>query len=409
VRAQAERELVEIGPRVQLAVEEAGRDADFERRTRARRVLRTITESKRRARAWPRQDVVIAAEQRFAGTIVGGEIEINAAWGKVRVPIAEVESLAVPASRKVVDLLGEIDIERDAVAGGWTRDGTSIVSAKANRARLQIPIIPPEEYELRLKIVPVSGRKVKGVDRVIADSLFLGVVVGGQQTHVAIDAFSDIGGPFTGFDLTDGKRVHDVPLHKGPLLELGREAEIVIAVRRDGTMLLVDKKGVFFWREDPKRLGVSPAWTYRDSRYLGIGSHQTSYKVTAYSMTPIDDAVLPAKVETGEWVVRLRDGSLVVGKAIEKQTLSLRAATEDGELQSTPVDQIRRLDLAANGEHVEVQMADGKTWVGVAEKDASKSSLRLKTRWGELALPVSGVETASVVIEALRFDKPAEE
>jgi hypothetical protein len=401
VREQAERALVEIGPRVQLAVETASRDEDFERRLRARRVLRAIAESKRRARAWPRQDVVMAAGQRFAGKIVGGEIEIEAVWGKVRMPIADVESLSAPASRKVVDLLGEIDVERDAVAGGWTRDGTSIVSAKSNRARLQIPIIPPEEYELRLKIVPMDGRHVKAVKRVIADSLFLGVIVGGQQTHVAIDAFSDIGGPFTGFDLTDGRRVHDVALHKGPLLELGREAEIVFTVRREEAALVVDKKPVFTWKEDPKRLGVSPAWTYRDSRYLGIGSHQTSYKVTAYSMTPIDDAAAPAKVKAGDWVVRLRDGSLVVGKPTATQTLMLREATEAGELQATPIDQIKGLRLAADDSRIEVQMNDGETWTGVLDKTPANALLTFETRWGEVVLPVTKVRAAIVADSAV--------
>lgn len=391
VRDRAERELIDIGPRVKLVVKETTRDADTERRLRAQRVLRALAESKRTARAWPRHDVVIAAGQRFAGKIANGEIEVHAVWGKVSVPLADIESLAIPASRKTIDLLGEIDVERDAVSGGWSWDGGTLVAAKANRSRLQIPIAPPEEYELRLKIVPLAGRRVKGVDRDIADSLFLGIVVGAQQTHVAIDAFTDNGGPFAGFDLTDGKRVHDAPLHNESLLDLGREAEIVVEVRRAAVSLAVDKKLVFDWRDDPKRLSISPAWTYRDSRFLGIGCHQTSYKVREFRLTPIDDAPPPANAKPGEWIVRLDDGSLLVGAPREKQTLSFREASATGDIQSTPLDQIKRLRRAADGERIEVETEGDKPWQAALDKGAAAVAMQLDTRWGPVAIPVATI------------------
>lgn len=393
-RDRAERELIDIGPRVKLVVEQATRDADTERRLRARRVLRALAESKLIARPWPRQDVVMAAGQRFAGKITNGEIELLAAWGNVRVPLADIESLAIPASRRTIDLLGEIDVDRDAVSGGWSWDGGTLVAAKANRSRLQIPIAPPAEYELRLTIVPLAGRRVKGVDRDIADSLFLGIVVGTQQTHVAIDAFTDIGGPFAGFDLTDGKRVHDAPLHTGSLLDLGREAEIVVEVRRAAVSLAVDKKLVFDWRDDPKRLSISPAWTYRDSRFLGIGCHQTSYKVREFRLTPIDDAPPPANVKPGEWIVRLGDGSLLVGAPREKQTLSLREASATGDIQSTPLDQIKRFRRTADGQRVEVETEGDKPWHAMLDKDAAAATMQFDTRWGNVAIPLPTIREA---------------
>jgi hypothetical protein len=383
-REQAERELGALGPRVAELLQAAGKDEDLERRQRARKLVAALGEHKSNVRAWPRDDTVVAAGQRFAGKIVTREIAINAAWGTVAVPLAEIESFAMPASRKVVDLLAEIDVNRDAVVGEWKWDGTALVSPKANRTRLQIPYDLPADYELRMKVLPVAGRVVRGAKEETADSLFLGIVIAGRAANLAIDAFRDIGGPFTGFDLTDGKRVASTPLHKGELLRLGQEVDILVRVRRDSVVFEADKKQIFAWQGDPARLATSSQWLLRDSRYLGIGAHQTTYKIREFRLTPIDDAPLPESLRPGDWTVRLRDGSLLVTRPIEKQTLTLRDAA-GSEPQSLPVDLITALRLNPDGKAIVIESTDDtlrkKSWIGENEDDFNKAALQVQTQF----------------------------
>jgi hypothetical protein len=249
-----------------------------------------------------------------------------------------------------------------------------------------------------MKIVPLSGRVIRGAREETADSLFLGIVVAGRAVNVAVDAFRDVGGPFTGFDLIDGKRVMSAALHKGPLLNLGREADIAIQVRRDSVVCEIDKKQIFAWQGDPVRLETSSQWLLRDSRYLGIGAHQTSYKIREFRLTPIDDAPLPTDLKPGEWTVRLRDGSLVVGRPIAKQTLTLHDA-EGSEPQLFPVDALISLRMKPNGKSVEVELSDSKPWTAAVGGDNKLAALRIQSRWGEVTLPLSTIREASLFRE----------
>jgi hypothetical protein len=306
----------------------------------------------------------------------------------------------MPASRKVVDLLAQIDVNRDAVVGEWTWDGTALVSPKANRTRLQIPYDVPADYELRMKVLPVAGRVVRGAKEETADSLFLGIIIAGRAANLAIDAFRDIGGPFTGFDLTDGKRVASTPLHKGELLRLGQEVDILVRVRRDSVVFEADKKQIFAWQGDPARLATSSQWLLRDSRYLGIGAHQTTYKIREFRLTPIDDAPLPESLRPGDWTVRLRDGSLFLARPIEKQTLTLRDAA-GSEPQSLPVDLITALRLNPDGKAIVIESTDDtlskKPWIGENDDDFNKAALQVQTRWGDLGLQLSLIQEAERV------------
>jgi hypothetical protein len=406
VREQAERELGALGPRIAELLQAAGKDEDLERRQRAKKLVAALGENKSVIRAWPRHDTVVAAGQRFAGKIATREIAIKAAWGTVTVPLAEIESFGMPASRKIVDLLAEIDVGRDAVVGEWTWDGTALVSPRANRTRLQIPYDVPAEYELRLKVQPVSGRVLRGAKEETADSLFLGIFIAGRAANLAIDAFRDIGGPFTGFDLTDGKRVASTPLHKGEVLRLGHEVELVVQVRRDSVVFEADKKQIFAWQGDPARLATSSQWLLRDSRYLGIGAHQTTYKIREFRLTPIDDAPTPENLKPGDWAVRLRDGSLLVGRPIEKQTLTLREAG-GSEPQSLPVDMIASMRLSADGKNMQIESAAKTPWSAKIDETLLKATVKFHSRFGEIGVPLGTVREASVAGSAETAEEPA--
>ncbi|MEX2186278.1 MAG: hypothetical protein WD875_05775 [Pirellulales bacterium] len=404
-RESAERELRGLGSRVREVLDEAKLDADAERRQRARRVLASLPTGSGVARAWPRRDIIVAGDQRFAGKIATPHIDVAAAWGNVRVPLAVIEVLSPPASRRPVDLLKEVDLERDAIAGKWDWQGAALVSSPSNRARVQIPFAPPAEYELQLKVTPISGRKIRG--KAVADSLFIGVVVAGRPCYVAVGAFADIGGgPFSGLDTIDGKRTHLAPLHKGKLLELGEEAEMAVRVRRDGVQLSVDGEQIFAWQGEPQRLSVTPDWRLGDSRYLGIGAHQTTYKVSELRLVPIDDPMPPTNLKLGDWAVTLRDGSLIAGRVDAKQELALSEPIAGEDAKSIALGALRAIRLDANAKGLQLfPLSDSppSASLGLA---AGESSLSLETRFGRVSVPFAAIREAIATVDEQRGATP---
>jgi hypothetical protein len=334
-REHAQRELKTLGSRIRGFLEDLRTDGSPERRQRARKLLAEIGPKDDAGTPWLRRDVVVTAGQRIAGRIAPAVLDVKTQHGELHVPMGDVESLAPPPSRRAVDLLKQLDLTRDTVAGAWKWEGTTLVSPKTNRVRVQVPIVPPPEYELQLTVLPKEGR-THGKQH-MADSLFIGMVVGGRQCYVALNAFADVGGPFAGLDMLEGKRTHLKFLHKGPVLELEREARIVCTVRRQppgvSVAATVDGKPIFTWQGDPKQLSVSEQWRLADGRYLGLGSHQTVFEISRFELVPIDEPIPPRQLDPREFAVRLADGTFVAARADDAQTITLRIG--DGERKLT--------------------------------------------------------------------------
>ena len=262
VRERAQRELATFGSRVRDILESLRSDDDPERRQRARKLLGEIGPQDTAGPPWQRRDVIVTAGQRLAGRVEPAALDVRTAHGTLKIQLADIETLAPPPSRRAVNLLKELDLTRDTVVGAWKWEGATLVSPKANRVRVQVPLEPPPEYELRLTVVPSKAASIRKQQMV--DSLFIGLVVGGRQCYATLNAFADRGGPFAGLDTLDGKRTHLKALHRGRLLELDRESNIVCTVRRQppgvSVALVVDEKSIFNWHGEPKQLGVSGEW-----------------------------------------------------------------------------------------------------------------------------------------------------
>jgi hypothetical protein len=60
-------------------------------------------------------------------------------------------------SRSPVDLLRRADVRQDAVFGTWTSRDGSLLSDASSFGRLQLPYLPPAEYDLRVTFVRLEG------------------------------------------------------------------------------------------------------------------------------------------------------------------------------------------------------------------------------------------------------------
>lgn len=163
----------------------------------------------------------------------------------------EIAEEPLPAAGPAVDLLALADLQRDSVAGLWQRDEQGLVSVPTGVAILQLPYVPPNEYQIRATVELLEGQ----------DGPNFGVLVGDRRCRLAIDNYAHLGslsGP-TRVDARSLDQRQDLAL-RGRVLPLQRPVEIVCTVRKlgDDAVLRVAVEGreIIAWSGRADRLSV---------------------------------------------------------------------------------------------------------------------------------------------------------
>jgi len=177
---------------------------------------------------------------------------------------------------KNVNLLKTADQALGAVEGQWTFDGPVLVTPNAKFGRLQLWYVPPEEYDIRMVAERQAG----------ANSIVLGLVSGGRQFMVAIDAFEH--DPASGVELIDGKSFGDNETGTpGRILENGKRGTIEVAVRKGGVAVTVNGKKIIDWKGTPDQLGLHAKWKMPHKDALWIGAFGCVYRIHELTLIPV--------------------------------------------------------------------------------------------------------------------------
>jgi hypothetical protein len=181
---------------------------------------------------------------------------------------------AVPGERPAVNLLRLIDLAQDRVEGDWTLEGGVLLCAKkAPWTRVQVPYIPPDEYDLTL----VVERKESG------GSLHIGVAKGTVQFFISFE-----GGNGTGLEVLDGRMAKDNETSfKGPALAGSGPSTIICSLRKEGVTVTVDGKKIVDWKGNYSRLGTIPEFKIPNARALCIGAYGAACAFTKVALTPV--------------------------------------------------------------------------------------------------------------------------
>jgi len=163
------------------------------------------------------------------------------------------------------DLLRNVSVKRDAVKGVWKFDGHALVSPPTLLARLEIPQRLPEEYDLTLIVERKSNRK----------ELVVGFVRGGVQSAFYLDADGA-----SGID-PDGRGAF-----RGDVLTNDRPATLVMKIRREGLLITVDGKRIFFQRTERAFPETPAEWAVNDASRLFLGSRAGKYYIHKLMLTP---------------------------------------------------------------------------------------------------------------------------
>jgi tetratricopeptide (TPR) repeat protein len=179
-------------------------------------------------------------------------------------PLVELD-LAIPVGS--VDLLADVNVERDGVQGSWKFDKKALVTPYTQFGRLIVPTAPPEEYDLTLIVERKSG----------GQEFVIGFVRSGVQTAFFLDANA---GRNSGID------PNAAGAFAGKLLEVDKPATIVLKVRREGLLATVEGNRVFFERTDTPFAEAPSDWQVRDSSKLFVGAHASRCLIHKLMLTP---------------------------------------------------------------------------------------------------------------------------
>lgn len=257
-------------------------------------------------------------------------------------PLRPESSHAAPAaSGEVVDLLKLIDPERDAVAGDWRLTDEGLLSPIGGEVRLQVPVSPPEDYELRLTAARISGN----------DSLSIGLLIDGRQTAIALDRFD---GTQSGMQRIDGENTdRNCTIKPGRVFSDEQPKEVICVVHSNSVRVTCGDRVLVDWHGDAQRLSLEPHLNTPDAMCLLVNAWNTEYRISKYELRPLPP---------------------------EPPTIATDLAG--------PVDVLKRIDLPRD-----VVYGDWKKEGGTLIAPA--------TQWARMQLPIIPPEEYTLTIEAI--------
>ncbi len=178
-----------------------------------------------------------------------------------------------PADRATIDLLKSIDTTVDTLKGAWIPGPEGRVTALKGQALLQVPYLVPDEYDVKIVIIPTKGAEI-----------YVGLVVEKVQFDVAVDGWA---GTISGIGSIDGKMANgNETSRKGQVLKTDAPNTILCAVRRNNITVSVNGDRIVSWKAEPNRLSMNNFWSRPITGTIALGSW-IPYSVTKLELTPV--------------------------------------------------------------------------------------------------------------------------
>lgn len=214
-----------------------------------------------------------------------GYFQVRAARDTAPFPLAVSEITAprekAPAKlaepKDAVDLLALIDVEKDKVAGDWTRDGAALVSPKAYGSRIEIPYLAPEEYELTAIVEPLDEPN--------------GLIFGhrsGESRFLTVLSYPVDGRPASALENVRGLNINrNETTVKRSLFVKNRPSQVICTVRKDSVTVLCDGRELLRWEGRPQDLSLGEYWQTPRETALFLGAYDCRYKFSRVTLTAI--------------------------------------------------------------------------------------------------------------------------
>lgn len=185
----------------------------------------------------------------------------------------------VPASalptlpRGTLDLLALIDPAQDSVEGDWAIENQTLVGGPGSHRRLQLPVLAPEEYDLKVTLSRESGD----------DGIAFGLAEGSAQWTVFVDKIPQEG-YHSGLELLDNGMSTMV---RGQQIPPERPTTFEFKVRKSGFTVQKDGKAFLQWQGAFSRLANFPKWAVKNPRALFLGHWETRIRYSEIKLTAL--------------------------------------------------------------------------------------------------------------------------
>ncbi|HEV3006510.1 MAG TPA: NPCBM/NEW2 domain-containing protein [Pirellulales bacterium] len=239
----------------------------------AKRVPKSTPDLSPQPEPWPQGSASTSVANREPSHINEGRSIGSSAPG--------LASLPPPLLDGQVDLLGKIDVKRDAVAGDWKRDAEGLTSPAQGLARMRIPYAVPDQYVLTVEVERLSGDEAFGV----------GLAAPSAQTVAWLDGR----GPFTTglHGIVGSANGRKAP----PRLSVGKSATLAYCVRRGGMVLLhpaggdrgVSWTGLIDWKGDVASWRWPDGWGPPEKGRLELISSNSGFRIRRCLLMPVND------------------------------------------------------------------------------------------------------------------------
>jgi predicted Ser/Thr protein kinase len=262
-REALKKRSLEREQNLRAALEAARLDAERARREaeeKAREEERALSPQEREALAAQRA----AAEERARRAeeeARRADEQLRRARGDAVIRTPAGATSADDAWRDAVNLLALVELPRNVVSGTWAWREGALLSGPEPYARVEIPYVPPEEYDLR-----VVFRRRAGTDAV---ALIL-ATRGGAEFAWSLGA-----GGNTSVALRPPPTGEGPPAVGPPVLENDRPYTAVLQVRRQRVRALLEGRLVDERQGSFEDLASDPGWKLPGGAVLGLGSHES--------------------------------------------------------------------------------------------------------------------------------------
>jgi hypothetical protein len=162
---------------------------------------------------------------------------------------------------KGVNLFALLDSARDQVRGSWRLEGPELFSPPNEpAARIQIPYVVPEEYDLTAVVAKKSG-----------GTYGMGLPFGEAQFVVAYSPSGEV-------TITDGGQLNEKL--KAPPVSEDKPFTVMFSVRKSSVTVTVNGKPGESWKADYSKVSLHPNWHVPSKRSPFIFTWVSSYSIT---------------------------------------------------------------------------------------------------------------------------------
>ncbi len=201
--------------------------------------------------------------------------------------LAEAENLIAGTDAKLaqgdlplnqsVDLLPQVDLERDTTNGTWTKNGATVANTSPNSC-VMLPVKVQGEYDLRVTFTRQEG-----------DDILIELPVGSHACDLFFGCWK---GTVHGLGMIDGKNADNNPTTKRPgNLVNGKQYTVQVKVRFPNQAasieVLLNDERIIQWQGKEASLAAWAQHTVSTSQQVGLLVHDTKVKFQAVQLRMI--------------------------------------------------------------------------------------------------------------------------